>query len=93
MSESPSSEEKDDERSDCEVCGGVGVDFDDDVEGEVGKSSDEEDMLSLEVCWGAGMLVGDDNESIVLVELMSLVVVLLTCRLVPVGELLYEYGE
>ena len=81
MSESSSSEveEKEEDRSGCcEVAGGVGVDFveaigDGDVEGDVVvRSSEEEDMLSLEVCWGGG------RESIVAVDLMGLVVVLLT---------------
>ena len=83
VSESSSSdveEEKEEERSGCCEVGG-GVDFvvvdegDDDVEGEgevVVRSSEEEDMLSLEVCWGGG------RESIVAVDLMGLVVVLLT---------------
>lgn len=82
MSDSSSEEEeKEDERSICEaaVCGGVVVDVvesvDDgeaigDIEDEDGRSSEEEDMLSLEVCCGAGMLVGGDGESIALVDLV-----------------------
>jgi hypothetical protein len=82
MSDSSSSEEeeKEEERSVCEVCGVVDLVVvggeaigDGDVEGEVVVwSSEEEDMLSLEVCWGGG------NESIVLVDLMRLVVIMLT---------------
>jgi hypothetical protein len=80
MSDSSSSEEeeKEEERSVCGVVdlvivGGEAI-GDGDVEGEVLVwSSEEEDMLSLEVCWGGG------NESIVLVDLMRLVVVMLTC--------------
>ena len=68
MSDSSSSEEeeKEEERSVCGVVDlvvvGVEAISDGDVEGEVVVvvwSSEEEDMLSLEVCWGGG------NESIV----------------------------
>lgn len=33
---------------------------------EVGRSSEEEERLSLERCWGEGIVVGGGNESIVL---------------------------
>jgi hypothetical protein len=89
MSDSSSEEEeKEDERSIWEVAGcGVVVDVDvvesvdddgeaiGDIEDEDGRSSEEEDMLSLEVCCGAGRLVGGDDESIALVDLVRLIVV------------------
>jgi hypothetical protein len=94
MSDSSSEEEeKEDERSICGVagCGVVVVDVvesvDDgkaigDIEGEDGRSSEEEEMLSLEVCCGAGMLVGGDCESIALVDFVRLLVV---CGIVDVS--------
>jgi hypothetical protein len=90
MSDSSSEEEeKEDERSICVVagCGVVvadvveGVDEGEaigDIEDEDGRSSEEAEMLSLEVCCGAGMLVGGDCESIALVDLVRLFVVSLT---------------
>jgi hypothetical protein len=90
MSDSSSEEEKEDERSICVVAGcGVNADVDvvegvddgeaiGDIEDEDGRSSEEAEMLSLEVCCGAGMLVGGDCESIALVDLVRLFVVSLT---------------
>jgi hypothetical protein len=81
---SSESEEDDDDDDSWEFGGLVGVDVDvvggDDgeaignVEDEVVRSSEEEDMLSLEVCWGAGMVVGGGSEFIVSVDLIGLVV-------------------
>ena len=82
MSDSSSEDEEiEDERSICEVGCGVGVDVVVDmvvVDGEVARSSEDEDMLSLEVCWGAGMVVGGSDEFIVLIDLVRLIVVSLT---------------
>jgi hypothetical protein len=83
MSDSSSEEDEiEDERSICEVGCGVGVvvvvvDMVV-VDGDVARSSEDEDMLSLEVCWGAGMVVGGSDEFIVLIDLVRLIVVSLT---------------
>ena len=84
MSDSSSEEDEiEDERSICEVGCGVGVvvvvvvDMVV-VDGDVTRSSEHEDMLSLEVCWGAGMVVGGSDEFIVLIDLVRLIVVSLT---------------
>ena len=68
MSDSSSEEDEiEDERSICEVGCGVGVVVVVDmvvVDGDVARSSKDEDMLSLEVCWGAGMVVGGSDDDV-----------------------------
>lgn len=73
---SPSSSSSEEVESMWEVGGfdegGVGrevvrfVDEGEVIGDEVGRSSEEEERLSLERCWGEGIVVGGGNESIVL---------------------------